>query len=130
VKRLIAIAPLFVLLGCSTLASKGAVVGCQAADAGTTLHAMELGARELNPIVGAMLNTLGPTGFVLAKAGVTLFLLNVHSTVPMGIMAVANGITCGAAANNTAVAARLSRERKEKERKEKEQKEVGRGGEI
>ena len=129
-KRLIAIAPLSVLLGCSTLASKEAVVGCQAADAGTTLYALDAGARELNPIVGTMLATLGPTGFVLAKAGVTLFLLNVHSTVPMGIMAVANGITCGAAANNARVAARLSREKKEKEEKETKQKEAGRGGEI
>src|SRR5439155_3878225 len=101
------------LLGCSTLASKGAVVGCQAADAGTTLYALDAGARELNPIVGTMLATLGPTGFVLAKAGVTLFLLNVHSTVPMGIMGVGNGSTSGAAANNERVAAQLSIEKKE-----------------
>ena len=119
------------LLGCSTLASKGAVVGCQAADTGTTLYALDAGARELNPVVGAMLNALGPAGFVLAKAGVTLFLLDVHSTAPMGLMAVANGITCGAAANNTTVIRRLSREKKEKQEKETKQKEeAGRGGEI
>ena len=124
IKRALAVASLGLLSGCSTLASKGAVVGCQAADASTTLHAMELGARERNPVVAALLNAFGPTGFVLAKLGATLLLVHVHPDVPQGLMALANGITCGAAVNN----AKVIRELKPAEKKDSE--EVGRGGEI
>jgi uncharacterized protein DUF5658 len=133
VKRLIAIASFSMLLGCSTLASKEAVVGCQAGDAGTTVYAMEHGARELNPIVGTLLSTFGPAGFIAIKAAVTLFLLHVHSTVPMGVMALANGVTCGAAANNTKVILELSKKPKPAAPKPADKpaaEEIGRGGEI
>ena len=42
---------LCLLSGCAVLETKGAVVGCQAADTVTTLHAVSLGAREANPVV-------------------------------------------------------------------------------
>lgn len=44
--------------GCSTLAEKEVVVGCQTADAVTTIYAMHHGAVELNPIPFPLLMAL------------------------------------------------------------------------
>jgi hypothetical protein len=83
------------------------VVGCQAADTGTTLHALEHGAEELNPFVAAILGALGPAGFIAAKAGVTLLVLHYHAEVSSGLLATVNVVTCGVAAHNVAVAGKL-----------------------
>ena len=94
---------------------------------------MEHGARELNPIVGALLNTLGPVGFVAVKAGVALYLVHVHSVVPTGLLATANVVTCGAAANNVKVIRELKtkpRPAPKKPAQPQDSEEVGRGGEI
>jgi len=96
------------LPGCSTLASRGAVVGCQAADTATTLHALSLGGRERNPVVRALLDTFGPEGFIAAKIGVTLLVLHSYPALSMDLLATIDGITCAAAANNAVVARRLS----------------------
>jgi hypothetical protein len=44
-----ALAAACLLNGCAVLSSEEAVVGCQAADVVTTLHARDLGAHEANP---------------------------------------------------------------------------------
>jgi hypothetical protein len=93
--------------GCTTLASKPVLVGCQASDTVTTLHATERGAQELNPFVAAILDALGPAGFIAAKAGVTLLVLHYHAEVSSGLLATVNVVTCGAAAHNVAVARKL-----------------------
>jgi len=97
------------LAGC---ASRGAWVGCQAADTATTLYTMERGGRELNPVVDAIFTAAGPAGFIAAKAGVTLFVLHEFAEIPSGLMAVASGVTCLAALNNLNVARRLAAEEK------------------
>jgi hypothetical protein len=98
------------LPGCSTLASRGAFAGCQAADTVTTLEAMKGGARELNPVVAAIFATLGPAGFVAAKLGITVLVLHEYSAVSSGVVAVASGVTCAAAANNAIVMRRRAKE--------------------
>jgi hypothetical protein len=98
------------LAGCSTLASRGAFAGCQAADTATTLYAVKRGGRELNPVVAAIFAAAGPAGFVAAKLGVTLLVLHEYSALSTGVVAVASGVTCAAAVNNVAVARRLARE--------------------
>jgi len=70
---------------------------------------MEQGGRELNPIVAAVLEALGPGGFIAAKLGVTLVLLRHHAELSTGLLASVNLITCAAAANNAVVASKLRR---------------------
>ena len=96
------------LSGCSTLASRGAVVGCQAADTATTLHALSLGARERNPVVRFLLEKFGEEGFVAAKIGVSLLILHSYPALSMDFLATIDGITCAAAANNAVVARKLA----------------------
>jgi hypothetical protein len=69
---------------------------------------MEQGARELNPVVAAVLETVGTAGFIAAKLGVTLLVLHYHAELSTALLATVNGITCAAAANNAAVARQLS----------------------
>jgi hypothetical protein len=95
------------LPGCSTLASEGALVVCQAADAATTLEGVERGAKELNPVVDYLLAALGPAGFVAAKAGVTLVVLKHYDEISQGLLAAVNGVTCIAAAHNAYVIHKL-----------------------
>ena len=83
------------------------VVTCQSADTVTTLQGMERGARELNPFVAAILEVAGPMGFIAAKAGVTLVVLHYHAEISTGLLAAADVVTCGAAANNARVASKL-----------------------
>jgi len=90
-KAALALASSCLLGGCAVLASKEAVVGCQAADAGTTLHAAGLGAREANPFVEWLLAQFGPSGFIAAKIGVTLLVLHYHPVLPSGLVSLANG---------------------------------------
>jgi len=101
------LAVLMVLSGCAAIASKEAVIGCQAADAATTLHATSLGAEELNPFVGWLLG-FGPMALIAAKAGVTLLVLHHHAELPRNLLVAANGITCAVAANNARIAAELA----------------------
>lgn len=82
------------------------MVGCQAADTATTLHAVSLGAREGNPFV-AWLLTFGPRGFIAAKIGVTLLVLHYYPDLPSELVILANGATCAIAAHNARVAAGL-----------------------
>jgi hypothetical protein len=95
------------LAGCHTLASKGAVVGCEAADTATTIHAMDQGAEELNPVVAKVFETLGTAGFIAVKAGVTLLVLHYHAGLSTALLATVNSVTCAAAANNAVVANKL-----------------------
>ena len=92
------------LAGCHTLASRGGFAACQAADTGTTLYALERGGKELNPIVGALLDVAGPAGFIFAKIGVTLLVLREYSELSSGVIAAASAITCGVAIHNANVA--------------------------
>ena len=89
--------------GCQTLGSKGGFATCQAADAAATLHAKERGARELNPVVDAILTTAGPVGLIAAKAGVTLLVIHEYAELSRDLVAMASAITCAAAANNVNV---------------------------
>jgi hypothetical protein len=68
---------------------------------------MERGAREVNPVVGAIFSAAGPIGFIAAKAGVTLLVLHYHAEISTGLLAAADVITCGAAVNNAIVADKL-----------------------
>lgn len=77
----------------------------------TTVHGMEQGARELNPVVAAIFTTLGPAGFIAAKVGVTLVVLRYHAEISTGLLATADVVTCGVAVNNARVARKLSAER-------------------
>ena len=72
---------------------------------------MELGAQELNPVVASIFATLGPAGFIAAKAGVTLVVLHYHAEISPGLLAAANVVTCASAANNARVANKLSDKR-------------------
>ena len=96
------------LAGCQTLGSKGAFAACQAADTGTTLYVKERGARELNPVVDAILTAAGPAGFVAAKLGATLLVVHEYAELSRDFVAVASAITCAAAANNVNVGRRLA----------------------
>jgi hypothetical protein len=93
--------------GCTTLGSRGGFAACQAGDAGTTLYAKGRGARELNPVVDAILTVGGPAAFIAAKLGVTLLVAHEYAELSRDFVAVASGITCAAAANNVMVARRL-----------------------
>jgi hypothetical protein len=97
----------WLLSGCAVMASKEAVVFCQAADTVTTLHATSLGARELNPFVGWLLETTGPGGFIAAKIAVTLLVVRVHPEMSADLVRLLNGVTCAVAAHNAHVAAKL-----------------------
>lgn len=91
------------------LSSREAVVGCQAADTVTTLHGLSLGAREANPIVAWIMEKSGTPGFIAVKAGVTLLVLYHYPAISADLLAVANGVTCAAAAHNMRVAEKLRR---------------------
>ena len=99
----------FLLGGCAVLASKEAVVGCQAADTVTTLHALDLGADEANPVVEFLLARFGAGGFVAAKIGVTLLVLHYYPALSSGFIIFANGASCAVAAHNAFVARELER---------------------
>ena len=75
------------------------------------MHALDRGARELNPIVAAVFSALGPAGFIAAKAGATVLLLHYYGEVSPTFFAVVSGVTCGVAANNARIARNLSAER-------------------
>lgn len=109
-RALIACAALL-LSGCTLLATKEALVGCQTADTVTTLEGISQGAREANPIVAWILEKSGAPGFVAVKAGVTLLVLHHYGAISGDLMAVVNGLTCAAAAHNLRVAEKLSRSR-------------------
>jgi len=91
------------------------VVVCQAADTGTTLYGLSLGAREANPFVSRLMEKFGKEGFVAAKVGVTLLMLHYYPVLSRDLVATLDGLTCGVAAHNTLTARRLIRE-KEKSR--------------
>lgn len=97
----------WLLSGCAVMASKEAVVFCQSADTVTTLHATSLGARELNPFVGWLLETTGPGGFIATKIAVTLLVMQVHPGMSADLVRLLNGVTCAMAAHNARVAAKL-----------------------
>jgi Domain of unknown function (DUF5658) len=99
----------FLLGGCAVLASKEAVVGCQVADTVTTLHALDLGASEANPVVEFLLARFGSMGFIAAKIGVTLLVLHYYPALSSGFIIFANGATCAVAAHNAWIAGELER---------------------
>ena len=109
VKTALALGLACLLGGCAVLASKEAVVGCQAADAVTTLHALDLGAREVNPVVQYLLTEFGPAGFIAAKIGVTLLVLHYYPVLSPDLVIFVNGVTCAVAAHNAWVAGQLER---------------------
>jgi len=73
----------------------------------TTMRGLERGARELNPIIAALIAAGGITAFVAVKAGVTLTILHYHSEISTGVLAAANVVTCGVAAHNAHVLTKL-----------------------
>jgi hypothetical protein len=109
VKAVIA-AAMFMLAGCAVLESSEAVVFCQAADTVTTLHALDLGAREGNPFVDRLLTNLGPGGFVAAKIAVTLAVLHYYPDLSSDFVVLINAATCAVAAHNAHVASQLERQ--------------------
>ena len=52
--RSVRILSMLLLSGCAQLASDGAIIGCQAADVGTTAYALRHGAVEANPLLQNM----------------------------------------------------------------------------
>jgi hypothetical protein len=99
-----------VLGGCAAMASKEAFVGCQAADTVTTLHALDLGAREANPVVEGLLEKFGPPGFIAVKIAVTLLFLQVYPDIGSNLVIALNAVTCGVAARNAYIAGELERD--------------------
>ena len=95
------------LAGCHTLGTPDAFAVCQAADAATTLYALDRGAEELNPIVAAILDLSGPAGFIFAKVGVTVLVYRHYMEISSGVLAVASAATCGVAIHNANVARKL-----------------------
>ena len=71
------------------------------------MQGLERGARELNPIVAAIIAACGITAFVAVKAGVTLVILHYHAEITTGVLATANVVTCGVAAHNAQVLNKL-----------------------
>ena len=110
-RTLLALACAWLVGGCAFLQSREAVVFCQAADAGTTLYAIERDAREANPVADWLMKEFGPGGFVAAKVGVTLLFLHYYPEMPADLVAVLNGATCAVAAHNATVAAKLERKK-------------------
>jgi Domain of unknown function (DUF5658) len=113
-KTALAIACASLLGGCAVLASEAAVVGCQVADTVTTLRALELGAREANPVVEWLIAKSGPGGFMAVKFGATALFLSVYPDVPSGIVMLVNGVTCAVAAHNARIVIKFEEESKEK----------------
>ena len=91
------------LCGCSTIASKEAIIGCQAADTLTTVHGVTHPAPQANPLMAGIINSFGIAGFVAFKAALTYFLVTRHDDIPVTALATVNVITCGAAVNNLLV---------------------------
>ena len=91
------------------------MVGCQAADTVTTVQGLERGAREVNPIVAALIAAGGITAFVATKVGITLVILHYHSEISTGVLATANVLTCGVAAHNATVLKKLPPKEPDKE---------------
>ncbi len=73
----------------------------------TTVQGLARGARELNPIVAALIAAGGIAAFVAVKAGVTLVILHYHAEITTGVLATANVVTCGVAAHNAHVLNKL-----------------------
>ncbi len=109
-KTLLALAAAALVGGCAVLESKAAVVGCQTADTVTTLHALDLGAREANPVVEWLLKEFGPGGFIAVKIGVTLLFLQVYPEISSDLVILVNGVTCAVAARNAVIAGKLERD--------------------
>jgi hypothetical protein len=109
-KTILALALAFALSGCAVLASKEAVVACQAADAVTTWHALDLGAREANPFVEWLLENFGAGGFFAAKVGVTLLFLQVYPEISSTVVVALNAATCGIALRNAVIAGELGQD--------------------
>ena len=97
--------------GCAVLSSKEAIVFCQAVDTTTTLHAVDLGAREMNPIVNWLLTNYGSTAFIAAKIAVTLLVVKAYPELSSDLVAVLNGVTCAVAATNARIAGELEKSR-------------------
>jgi uncharacterized protein DUF5658 len=87
----------------------------QAADAATTLHAVELGAREMNPFVDWLLTNYGSATFIAAKFAVTLPVVRAYPDLSSDLVAVLNGVTCAVAANNARIAGELEKSRQASE---------------
>ncbi|HEX7052388.1 MAG TPA: DUF5658 family protein [Burkholderiales bacterium] len=83
------------------------MLGCQAADAATTLEGVSRGAEERNPVVGGIFERFGAAGFLAAKAGVTLLVLHNYAELSRDLVATLDGVTCAAAAHNGYVISRL-----------------------
>ena len=92
------------------------VVGCQAADTATTVQGLDRGAKELNPIVAAIIGVGGIAAFIATKIGVTLMILHYHSQISTGVLAAADVVTCGVAAHNARVLTKLPPKVSDKER--------------
>lgn len=89
---------LILVSGCAYTGSKTATVFCQAADTYTTVRALDLGAKEANPLLGQ-----DPERIVAIKAGITGFLLWKHDEIGPKANTFINALTCGAAAHNLGV---------------------------
>jgi hypothetical protein len=103
----LSLAASFLLGGCHTLGTPGAFAACQAADAATTLYALDRGAEELNPIVAVILDLSGPAGLLFTKVGVTVLVYRHYTEISSGAIAVASAATCGVAIHNANVARKL-----------------------
>ena len=116
-RTVLALVAACMLSGCAALASEEAIVVCQTADVATTLHAVNLEAREVNPMVDWLLKEFGPGAFVAAKVGVTVLLLHYYPDLPSDLVIAVNGLTCAVAVHNAMVAAELERKKSPDEKK-------------
>lgn len=103
-KRAIALVVFLLCTGCTTLSSEEVTVGCQMADAGTTLFTLAKGTvHEANPFVAGAMHVFGPLGLFLVK-GVTVAILLAEREKHPNAVAAANVGTCAVAAHNLFVA--------------------------
>lgn len=98
-KNIIIAMLLISMAGCAQLARDEITIGCQAADAVTTVAALEAGASEANPIVAKIIASSGYLGLVVFKVVIAAILMHYSDDAPEAVGA-ANAITCGAALNN------------------------------
>lgn len=96
-----ALAALFIS-GCSILASKEATVGCQVADAVSTVVALKtMSVHEANPIMAGVIQAVGLPGFVILKILFAMLLVNYSEEIDDTAEAGINVTTCGIAVVNS-----------------------------
>lgn len=88
------------LIGCAELGTKEATYACQGADIATTAIALATpGLHEANPLMAALIGSIGIPGLIVVKLLFAYWLANTED-VPVEVKGGINGVTCGIAVHN------------------------------